>query len=85
MGTHEDHDIGPKRRGSIASRIRYAIAWTLANPAVHVAIVGARQVGHIEDSLRAVDISLTDSDLDQIETIMADATPVAGPSPEGMP
>jgi aryl-alcohol dehydrogenase-like predicted oxidoreductase len=62
-----------------------AIAWTLANPAVHVAIVGARQVGHIEDSLRAVDISLTDSDLDEIDTIMDDATPVAGPSPEGMP
>jgi aryl-alcohol dehydrogenase-like predicted oxidoreductase len=62
-----------------------AIAWTLANPAVHVAIVGARQVGHIEDSLRAVDISLTDSDLDEIETIMDEATPVAGPSPEGMP
>ena len=35
--------------------------------------------------LRAVDISLTDSDLDEIETIMDDATPVAGPSPEGMP
>jgi aryl-alcohol dehydrogenase-like predicted oxidoreductase len=52
---------------------------------VHVAIVGARHVDHIEDSLRAVDISLTDSDLDEIETIMDDATPVAGPSPEGMP
>ncbi len=62
-----------------------AIGWTLANPAVHVAIVGARQVGHIEDSLRAVDISLTDTDLDEIETIMDEATPVAGPSPEGMP
>ena len=46
---------------------------------------GARHVGHIADSLRAVDISLTDWDLDEIETIMADATPVAGPSPEGMP
>ncbi|AGB21051.1 putative oxidoreductase, aryl-alcohol dehydrogenase like protein [Mycobacterium sp. JS623] len=70
-------------RGITVSQL--AIAWTLANPAVHVAIVGARQVGHIEDSLRAADISLTDSDLDEIETIMDEATPVAGPSPEGMP
>jgi aryl-alcohol dehydrogenase-like predicted oxidoreductase len=70
-------------RGITVSQL--AIAWTLANPAVHVAIVGARQVGQIEDSLRAVDISLTDSDLDDIETIMDEATPVAGPSPEGMP
>jgi aryl-alcohol dehydrogenase-like predicted oxidoreductase len=70
-------------RGITVSQL--AIAWTLANPAVNVAIVGARQVGHIEDSLRAADISLTDIDLDEIETIMDEATPVAGPSPEGMP
>jgi aryl-alcohol dehydrogenase-like predicted oxidoreductase len=70
-------------RGITVSQL--AIAWTLTNPAVHVAIVGARQVDHIEDSVHAVDISLADSDLDEIETIMADATPVTGPSPEGMP
>ena len=70
-------------RGITVSQL--AIAWTLANQAVNVAIVGARQAGHIEDSLSAVDISLTDSDLDEIETIMDDAIPVAGPSPEGMP
>jgi len=62
-----------------------AIAWTLANPAVHVAIVGARQPAHIEDSLRAAEISLSDADLEEIDKIMATATPVAGPSPEGMP
>jgi aryl-alcohol dehydrogenase-like predicted oxidoreductase len=70
-------------RGISVSQL--AIAWTLANPAVHVAIVGAREAGHIEDSLGAADISLTESDLDEIEIIMNDATPVAGPSPEGMP
>ena len=62
-----------------------AIAWTLANPAVHVAIVGARQQDHIEDSLHAAEISLSDADLDEIDKIMVSATPVAGPSPEGMP
>ena len=62
-----------------------AIAWTLANPAVDVAIVGARQAGHIEDSLRADQITLTDADLEELDTIMASAVPVAGPSPEGMP
>jgi len=62
-----------------------AIAWTLANPAVHVAIVGARQSSHVEDSLRAAEVSLTDADLDEIDKIMTSATPIAGPSPEGMP
>jgi aryl-alcohol dehydrogenase-like predicted oxidoreductase len=70
-------------RGITVSQL--AIAWTLANPDVHVAIVGARQVGHIEDSLRAVETALTDADLDEIDVIMDDATSVTGPSPEGMP
>ena len=62
-----------------------AIAWTLANPAVDVAIVGARQPGHIEDSLRAAEFVFGDADLEEIEEIMTSAAPVAGPSPEGMP
>jgi aryl-alcohol dehydrogenase-like predicted oxidoreductase len=70
-------------RGFSVSQL--AIAWTLANSAVHVAIVGARHISHIEDSIGAVDISLTQADLEEIEKFMVDATPVAGPSPEGMP
>nr|WP_237735306.1 aldo/keto reductase [Rhodococcus sp. JVH1] len=61
-----------------------AIAWTLANQAVHVAIVGARQADHVQDSLGATEVWLSDRDLAEIDTIMAAATPVAGPSPEGM-
>jgi aryl-alcohol dehydrogenase-like predicted oxidoreductase len=59
-----------------------AIAWTLANPDVHVAIVGARSTAHIEDSLAAADLTLSTADLAEIDTIMASATPVDGPSPE---
>jgi hypothetical protein len=61
-----------------------AIAWTLANPAVHVAIVGARQPDHVQDSLAAADITLSNTDLAAIDKIMASATPVAGPSPESV-
>lgn len=59
-----------------------AIAWTLANSDVHVSIVGARSADHIEDSLAAADITLSDTDLAEIEKIMASAQPVDGPSPE---
>ncbi|WP_433724432.1 aldo/keto reductase [Nocardia sp. CA-129566] len=69
-------------RGVTVSQL--AIAWTLANPAVHVAIVGARRVDHVEDSLGAVDVSLSDADLDEIDEIMSGATPVSGPSPESV-
>ena len=61
-----------------------AIAWTLAHPGVHVAIVGARRVLHLHDSLGAVDVSLSDADLAHIDKIMNAATPVAGPAPESV-
>ncbi len=38
--------------------------------------------GHVEDSLAAADIALGETDLKEIDSIMAAATPVAGPSPE---
>lgn len=67
-------------RGTTVSQL--AIAWTLANPAVHVAIVGARRLDHLEESVGAAEIELGVEDLERIEEIMDDAVPVAGPSPE---
>jgi aryl-alcohol dehydrogenase-like predicted oxidoreductase len=62
-----------------------AVAWTLANPAVHVAIVGARHPNHIQDSVAAAALSLSADDLDQIDRIMGRAEAVGGPAPEAMP
>lgn len=59
-----------------------AIAWTLVNPAVHVSIVGARRPDHLEESIAAADVNLTEDDMARIEEIMSDAIAVAGPSPE---
>jgi aryl-alcohol dehydrogenase-like predicted oxidoreductase len=61
-----------------------AIAWALSHPAVHVAIVGARRVRHLEDSAGAVDTTLTDEELGEIDRIMRSATSVTGPSPESV-
>jgi aryl-alcohol dehydrogenase-like predicted oxidoreductase len=60
-----------------------AVAWTLAQPGVHVAIVGARKPSHIEGSAPAADLELSREHLDRIERIMEGAVPVGGPSPEG--
>ncbi len=68
-----------------ASVSRLAIAWTLANPAVDVAIVGARHPGHIEDSIRAAELSLSEADLERIDRITAGSVPLSGPHPEMMP
>jgi aryl-alcohol dehydrogenase-like predicted oxidoreductase len=61
-----------------------AIGWTLANPAVQVAIVGTRNRDHVDEVLAASAIDLDDETLRRIDDLMVDAAPVAGPSPEGM-
>ena len=71
-----------RERGYTVSQL--AIAWTLANPAVHVAIVGSRSQKHIAESLRATGITLTPDDLAGIDGILEGAVQMVGPSPERM-
>jgi aryl-alcohol dehydrogenase-like predicted oxidoreductase len=69
-------------RGATVAEL--ATAWTLANPAVQVAIVGTRQPRHIEHAVAAADLELDPEDLARIDQIMAGAVAVAGPSPEAV-
>jgi aryl-alcohol dehydrogenase-like predicted oxidoreductase len=71
-----------RARGHTVAEV--AIAWVLQHPAVQVAIVGSRRPAHIEDSVRALDVDLTNGDVAGIESIMAGTVPVAGPSPEAV-
>jgi aryl-alcohol dehydrogenase-like predicted oxidoreductase len=70
-------------RGATVSQL--AIAWTLANHAVDVAIVGARSAAHIEESSAAAELELTAADLVEIDAIVSSAVGVPGPSPPGLP
>jgi aryl-alcohol dehydrogenase-like predicted oxidoreductase len=70
------------RRGATIGQL--AVAWVLAHPAVQVAIVGARTPAHLAESLGALDLTLSQADLAEIDHIMAAAVPVGGPTPEGM-
>ena len=70
-----------RERGTTVTQL--SVAWTLAQPGVHVAIVGARNPEHIEGSAPAAGLELTEDDLERIERIMEGAVPVGGPSPEG--
>ncbi len=71
-----------RERGYTVSQL--AIAWALANPAVHVAIVGSRSQKHIAESLGAIEITLTPEDLVEIDGILEGAVQVVGPAPERM-
>jgi aryl-alcohol dehydrogenase-like predicted oxidoreductase len=59
-----------------------AVAWTLANPAVDVAIVGACRPEHIEGTTPAAELDLSEDDLREINNIMQGAVMVGGTSPE---
>jgi aryl-alcohol dehydrogenase-like predicted oxidoreductase len=80
LETVRDLERFARERGHTVSQL--AIAWTLADPVVDVAIVGARLPAHIRDSVGAVDFDLSEDDLVEIDRIVARAVTVAGPSPE---
>jgi len=67
-----------------ASLPRLAVAWTLSHPAIDVAIIGARRRSHLDETVAAADLELSDDDREEIGRIVADAAPVSGPSPEAM-
>jgi aryl-alcohol dehydrogenase-like predicted oxidoreductase len=56
-----------KRHGRSAGEV--AIAWTLRNPAVTGAIVGARNASQADGAMRAAELRLTDAEVAEIEGI----------------
>jgi aryl-alcohol dehydrogenase-like predicted oxidoreductase len=76
-----------RQLGAVADELgctlsQLAIAWVLNHPAVDVAIVGSRSSKHIEESVGALDVELSEDDLQRIVTIMQGAIGAEGPSPE---
>ena len=63
---------------------RLAVAWTLSHPAVDVAIIGARRPSHLDETVAAADLELSDDDREEIGRIVTNAAAVRGPSPEAM-
>jgi aryl-alcohol dehydrogenase-like predicted oxidoreductase len=61
-----------------------AVAWTVAHPAVQVAIVGSRRSEHVEEAVEAAELKLEKDTLARIDEIMSSAEPVSGPTPEAM-
>jgi hypothetical protein len=75
-------DLAARELGITLAQL--AVAWTLANPAVDVAIVGTRDPDHVDEALAAADIDLDGEVLRRIDEIMVGAVSVPGPSPESM-
>ena len=72
--------------GELGLRLsQLAVAWTLANPSVQVAIFGTRNAAHVDDAVAAAGVTLEPAVLVRIDEIMRGTHPIAGPSPESMP
>ena len=69
-------------RGATIAQL--AVVWVLAHPAVQVAIVGSRTPAYLTESIGALDLTLSQGDLAEIDCITAAAAPLGGPTPEGM-
>jgi aryl-alcohol dehydrogenase-like predicted oxidoreductase len=67
-----------------ASVSQLAIAWTLANPAVHSAIVGTRDPRHVDDAIAAADLHLGADLLVRIENLVRFAAATSGPTPNSV-
>jgi aryl-alcohol dehydrogenase-like predicted oxidoreductase len=70
------------QRGCTVAQL--AIGWTLANPAVDVAIVGARNAAQIEETAPAAELHLSAAEVAEINQIMKNAIQVIDPTPEGI-
>jgi aryl-alcohol dehydrogenase-like predicted oxidoreductase len=54
-----------ERRG--VSRAQVAAAWVMRHPAVTAPIVGATKLAHLDEAAAALDVALTDEDVDALE------------------
>lgn len=55
-----------------ATRSQLALAWVLRHPGVSSVITGATKVAQMEDNLGAAELTLTQEQIDKIETILND-------------
>ncbi|HEX3699250.1 MAG TPA: aldo/keto reductase [Phenylobacterium sp.] len=55
-----------KARG--LSNMQVALAWVLKNPAITAPIVGASKLGHLEEAVSALDVTLSDEEVKALES-----------------
>jgi len=61
----------PIARAHDCSPARVALAWLLAKPVVTSVIIGAKRIEQLHDNLAAVDLKLTQDELEQLDAVSA--------------
>jgi aryl-alcohol dehydrogenase-like predicted oxidoreductase len=63
--------IKPIAQTHSASPAQVAIAWILTKPFISSVIVGANKMHQLEDNLKAADLTLSTSEIQQLDTLTA--------------
>jgi aryl-alcohol dehydrogenase-like predicted oxidoreductase len=63
--------IAPIAKAHQCSPARLSLAWLLAKPVVTSVIIGAKRLDQLQDNLAAVDLTLTQGELRQLDEVSA--------------
>lgn len=66
--------IGVANRHGV-SPARVAIAWTMAQPSITSVLISARNLEHLDDNIKAVDLQLTDEDIRELNEVSNPGVP----------
>jgi aryl-alcohol dehydrogenase-like predicted oxidoreductase len=74
-------ELGDIARREHITLAQLAIAWTLSNPAVQVAIVGMSNLHHVDEAIAAAEVEFDSTTMTQIDEIVRGAVEVVLPGP----
>jgi aryl-alcohol dehydrogenase-like predicted oxidoreductase len=74
-------ELAELARGEDLTLGQLAVAWTLANPAVQVAIVGMSNLHHVDEAIAASQVELDAATMKRIDDIVRGAVEVVLPGP----
>ncbi len=63
--------IAPIAKAHGCSAARISLAWVLSKPFVTSVIIGAKRLGQLQDNVAAVDITLTEDEVRQLDEVSA--------------
>ena len=63
--------MGPIAKAHGCSAARVSLAWLLAKPVVTSVIIGAKRIDQLQDNLAAVELTLTQDELGQLDEVSA--------------
>lgn len=75
------NELGDLARREHITLGQLAVAWTLSNPAVQVAIVGMSNLRHVDEAIAASEVELDTTSITQIDDILRAAIEVVLPGP----